>query len=277
MRGSVSVEEAILRGKKTVMYPMVGILLGLPIVAILLSAQFDLTPWIIAAGGVLGFLFSWLYWSYAITHWRIWAYENVRNLHELKHKAFEHHLIKEDGTFSQRTEIRTKEQKHKLRQLEKKFLDEDVYRDDFNVPKEIKIRPALLSTFLCIGFGLVLLGITVEFLLIHFDEISLKVLLPIIIGGLLLFCGIQNLIEKEPPLILNAKGVKLPKIDLMGWNHITNEYIKREVRANYVAYFLVFEYKSKLFEVSIVGLHLKPNQIENAVRVYRIRFEKQQH
>ena len=67
-------------------------------------------------GLILGFILAWLWWSFTIARWRIWAFENTRETDwsALKEKAIEGKLIWNDGDFFERTEIRTKKQQEKI-------------------------------------------------------------------------------------------------------------------------------------------------------------------
>lgn len=95
--------------------------------------------WIIPLGFVFGFLSGWLVWSYFVNYWKIWAYENVRNIHELQRKAVEEKLIWQSGSWFEKTEFKDYQQKEKLKQLQKKFLEKDIFKDDILVPTETVI------------------------------------------------------------------------------------------------------------------------------------------
>jgi hypothetical protein len=49
-----------------------------------------------------------------ITKWRVWAFENVRNVHELKKRAIQEKLISADSSIFEKTEIRTERQEIKV-------------------------------------------------------------------------------------------------------------------------------------------------------------------
>ncbi|GAA0213506.1 hypothetical protein [Brevundimonas nasdae] len=61
---------------------------------------------------------AWLTWSLLIVRWRVWAYERVDDLAELKMRAVAAGLIWRDGHFFERTEIRTEHQRKRIRELE---------------------------------------------------------------------------------------------------------------------------------------------------------------
>jgi hypothetical protein len=61
---------------------------------------------------------AWLTWSFLVVRWRIWAYERVDDLDELKMRAVAAGLIWSDGHFFERTEIRSQDQRKRIRELE---------------------------------------------------------------------------------------------------------------------------------------------------------------
>jgi hypothetical protein len=127
MRQEISVNKAINRGHLIVNVPVFISIIGIPALSLYLSNQNLIPKWGIGIGFVLGFVIAWLVWSFMITKWRIWAFENVRNVHELKKRAIQEKLIWNDGNIFEQTEIRTLEDKKELKKLEKKFEKEDVY------------------------------------------------------------------------------------------------------------------------------------------------------
>lgn len=272
MRAVVTVDEAIAKGKKTIIYPALAMFLGSIIGSIILVAQLELTPWYIGGGFALGFILMYFYWNTAITKWRIWAFENVRNVHELKRKAIESKLISEDGTRSERNEIRSHEQRQKLKQLEKKFQQNDVYRDDFNVAKETIIKHSLPNNLLMLAFGLFLVGVT-SYTFVT-GEKSYYMLVPFAIGGFVVYTTSKDLTAKEPQIILNSNGIKLYKKSLMEWKYVAHENIEARNEGKYIRYYLVLDYKKERVEMNVGSLDMKHNKIENLLRVYRVRYEK---
>jgi len=67
----VSVDEAIAKGKRMVIYPVRIIwIVGISISFFLLSKQ--LIPlWVCGVGFLVSLLLSWLYWGYIVTKWRL--------------------------------------------------------------------------------------------------------------------------------------------------------------------------------------------------------------
>lgn len=64
---------------------------------------------------------GWLYWSFMITKWRLWAFENVDDVYELESEAVEQNLIWKEGSIFEKTEIRTKEEQKQWEIILKRF------------------------------------------------------------------------------------------------------------------------------------------------------------
>jgi hypothetical protein len=128
MKEQVTVDKAIKRGHLTVNLPVTLYMFGTSGFAMYLSNIKIIPNWGIAVGFVLGFGFAWWFWSYKITKWRLWAFENVRNVHELKKRAIQEGLIWKDNKWYERTEIQSDSDKLKWKELQHKFKKEDIFR-----------------------------------------------------------------------------------------------------------------------------------------------------
>ncbi len=117
MNEIVTVNKAITRGHRMVNYPVFVIMIGTLSVSFFLGSQGSFPLWIFPLGFGLAFGLAWLYWSIMITKWRIWAFENVRNVHELKKRAIQEKLIWPDGSVFEKTEIRSSATKEKWKSL----------------------------------------------------------------------------------------------------------------------------------------------------------------
>jgi len=272
MRGNVTVEEAISKGKiKLVYLPMILILsfIGL---GIYLKSIGIVENWMIAVFVVGGILLAWLAWSYLVVEWKIWAFENVRNVHDLKRKAIQRNLIWKDESWFNKTEIINYEQKQKLKLLERKFLEKDIYHDDINVSKETLIYYSKVSITFGIAFGIVFLAASVYF----FTENSKEYYYLFFLGLSIYFfyISIAKLINNQPQIIINSKGIQFYKSNLMEWKFIDNEYVDLRRSGEDVNYYLAFKYRNKHQEYQIDELATNPEKLEQLMRVYRVRFEK---
>ncbi len=117
----ITVDTALRRGQVAVTIPALVTIACFIALCYFLSAT-NLAPNYLGAVGILlAPVVGWTYWSFAITKWRIWAFRNVDDVHELKAKAISENLIWPDGSIFERTEIRTKSEHETIKKLESRF------------------------------------------------------------------------------------------------------------------------------------------------------------
>ena len=125
VRPLVSIDVAIRRGLFYVNGP-VAILLFLPMCLSLaffhhLTRAFNSEAYaFIASCGafLVGFVLAWLWWSYSVPRWRIWAYARVANIPDLKVRAVQVGLTWPDGHIFERTEFKRASVARRQRTLE---------------------------------------------------------------------------------------------------------------------------------------------------------------
>ena len=133
---SVTVDQAIRRGKQLITYPMIVIAIAGIVLTMMLGITGVISWVFMLIGMLLSILVSLVYWSFMITRWRLWAFDNVRNVHELKSRAISNNLIWPDNSFFSKAEIRTSFQKSKWLSLQERFRSVDVFQEDFTIPSE---------------------------------------------------------------------------------------------------------------------------------------------
>jgi hypothetical protein len=96
---TVTIDQAIARGTRLLNWPVWGLLATpalllifgrRPLGALIGPERFDLAV-VIDFG--LCFVGAWLWWSFQVPKWRLWAYERVTDIPELKRRAIEAKLI----------------------------------------------------------------------------------------------------------------------------------------------------------------------------------------
>lgn len=272
MRENVTVQEAISKGKiKLVYLPLFLIVLFIGLGVYLKTIEL-IEDWMMVVFTVGGFLFAWLAWSYFVVEWKIWAFENVRNVHELKRKAIQNNLIWKDDSWFNKTEIINYEQKQKLKLLERKFLEKDVYQDDINVPKETRIFYSKLSLFFTIGLGLLFI-ISGIYLFESKDQIII-IILFCGLGSYFLISSLVKLSSNDPRITISSEGILLHKKELMRWNAIQKEMTEIRRSGKHVNHYLVFYYNNQHQEMQIDDLDTNNDKLEKLLQVYRVRFEK---
>ena len=66
----------------------------------------------------VGFALAWLWWSVSVPKWRLWAYQRVEDVAELKARAVGVGLTWPDGHFIERTEIKSRSHARRERELD---------------------------------------------------------------------------------------------------------------------------------------------------------------
>ncbi|MCD0472150.1 hypothetical protein [Flavobacterium sp. JAS] len=266
MEKIVTVNEALQKGKIRLVHLPMLIIFGIIILSFILNAKEIIPGWVIPIGFIIGFLCGWLTWSYFVNKWKIWAFENVRNVHELKQKAIDQRLIWESDSWFEKTEFKTLQQKTKLKSLEKKFLEKDIYKDDLSVPKQTIIYYSKTSLIfvLIISLGMICIGL---YFLWNGDYVPS---LLFFFGLYLTYDQIKKLRDNEPQVIINDKGIKLKNEKLIPWNRIHNDKVFTKTSGKSSTNYLAFNNEL----VDIGELTIKFDELENLLHVYRVRFEK---
>ena len=133
MTAKITPAEAVSRGSLTVNGAVMAMMFGVP--ALAYGSTLILGPGSEIAASVAGVTFlaswplAWLAWSLLVVRWRVWAYERVDDLDELKMQAVAAGVIWKDGHFFERTEIRPQHQRRRIRELEQAWAAKRGGRD----------------------------------------------------------------------------------------------------------------------------------------------------
>lgn len=121
---AITAQQAVDRGFWMVKVPSMTLLVG-PLLGFWAAAQLKLIPsvgpaafrWFLPVF-LFAFAGGWLAWSIQVPKWRLWAYERVDDIGELKRLAVAAQLLWPDGHFFERTEIASRQVRERLRALE---------------------------------------------------------------------------------------------------------------------------------------------------------------
>lgn len=125
------IKEAIRKGFWVVNCP-VFVLLFAPALIVLNLPENTIPSYYGGISLVSGFILGWLWWSYSVPKWRLWAVSYVNDVESLIVEAIESNLMWPPGHFFQKTEINSSGQKDKLRSVLSSKLDmSDPYNIEF--------------------------------------------------------------------------------------------------------------------------------------------------
>lgn len=266
MKKEVSVEYALKKGRARLVHLPTLVTFAFIALSIILSVTEIVPKWITFLVLLSGFLLGWLTWSYFVNKWKVWAFENVRNVHELKQKAIDQKLIWKNDSWFEKTEFKSFEQTAKLKSLEKKFLEKDIFIDDVSIPKETIIfySKTTLVFLLIMSFGCLCIG---SYFLLQKQYFGLFL---IAIGLYLSYDQIKKLRNNKPQIILNDQGIKLKNEKLVSWNKIHNDRVFTQTSGRRSTNYLAFNNEM----IDIDELTVKFEELEKLLHVYRVRFEK---
>jgi len=272
MNETVSVDEAIARGHRTVNYPIIGIITGVPTLLIVLRTQKLVPPWTVPVSFVVALVLAWLWWSVMVTKWRIWAFENVRNVHELKRRAIREKLIWPDDSLFVNTELRSRANRQKLASLQKKFEQEDVFHDDPNAPKETIIYYARGKNFAemvlmlgVMGFGIFLLATTGSYVVGTLTSLA---------GAYAVFHEYRQATNTKPQIILNDKGIQTVFTEFYSWQDIENEEVIIERTRKHTHRYLVYDHPGGSTRIRIDDYDTNEKSLNKLLILYRGRSKK---
>lgn len=271
----LSVDRALQKGQQMLNYPILALMIIGFVESIYLSLIFD-NGWLIPIGFVTTFVTMWLWWSFRITKWRIWAFENCRNVHELKRRAIEDKLIWPDGSKFEKTEIRSAKQRKRIKALELKFqiADEpDYFYDDGSIPDKTEIHYS--KTFLAIywftGIGLLFYGFNI---FVSGD----------VWGYFLMFVSIfpfytayKKSFIKQAPIILSSEGIQIQENPFVKWEDIKLIENKFNHSGNTTSWHLTVSFHKKdlhgkwAISISTNDLEVLLEELELLIKVYQQR------
>lgn len=223
-------------------------------------------------------LFAVLYAKISLTFniWKFWAFNRVRNVHELKERLILLGEISENDIFFKEIENCT-ENDRKYWKIHLKFARENIFVDDRAIPSETLLYYSKTISIAIIGsliplfaFGILLLVMAVDekYPMIAFFGIFFSVLSGVVIY----YFGYKKLTNRKPQLILNDKGINTTKIGFHKWEEIEKCFIISGHRA-----LLKYTHSRGHENIDIQELNIKNNgvRLSKLLMIYRERNKSQ--
>lgn len=115
----IELNKVLNKGQIFINFPLMTVMFGFMGLFYYLNKSGLISKPIMLVGFVISFILGWLVWSLLIPKWRIWAFEKINEkLHTaLKEEAVKAKLIWPDGHLFEKTEIRSAEQKAKIKAI----------------------------------------------------------------------------------------------------------------------------------------------------------------
>ncbi|MGV3611360.1 MAG: hypothetical protein ACO1N0_10450 [Fluviicola sp.] len=267
----ISVKQALERGRKMLNVPssvVPKVIIGIMVVLALLKV----VAWQYAlfSAPLSLLLFPLFYRSYRVTKWKLWAYENVRNVHELKAKAVMMGILSEETGFLEKL-FRTTAAENRLKELEEKFRIPDVFDDQQQVPEETTFFYAVNNLMLPVL--IIILCFAASLLCFLRNDKIIGII--VITGGIwLLIQSIRKRKEKAMYLTLSDKGIGTFNYPFISWDEISGEKIIRG-KVDDGDFYFVFNTPLGEESICIDNLAVQPAELLDLLKIYRGRFEAQ--
>ena len=272
MNETVSVDEAIRKGHRIVTYPSIAIMVGVAGVSVYAGTKHLLPGWSILMGVLVAFVGAWLYWSWKITKWRLWAFENVGDLRELKKRAVLENLIWEQGSWFEKTEIRSAAENRKWQKLKNRVQVKEVFQDDLSIPSESVIRFSKGKMLVEMALILIVVFLSIYFLYNN-ENGRFFWMLIIVLGIIRMFKRYRQSRNKNPQLILNEKGIETVAEGFTPWKNVFDEEVVGERSGKTSSYYLTYHNQRGIQKLMIDDLDTDYNRLMHLLKVYRGRYE----
>ncbi len=272
---TVTVEEAIAKGRKLLVWTPLAIMFGAILcTGIGIATIPNDSIWILICGFSGFFLIitlPFIFYFRVLAGWRIWAFGNVRNVHELKHMSQICRLTPKDDSFWWRFEKKTLEQKQKLEEIQDKFNLPDIFEDDLNIPFETVYNYAKVNNYVYFIMTPVYFIGAAVLLLLHQTLIGLLLLASGLVFG---YTTYKRLRIKGPVLILSNDGITTNTNGFHPWRDISNEKIFYVSAGKASYYGLSYDANGEHVKLSLKELTgMRSYKVDHVLRTYRGRYE----
>ncbi len=269
----ISVEEALKKGFKMVDQPSVLAAVVATGIAFFLCYLTDFTDWAFLVLPVVGTGTGMLCRNFLAPKWRIWAFQRVRNVHELQERAIAAKLMRGPHEMFGDTEFWNAADRETWSVLQSRFEVADVYHfeDDPRVPAEIIIRNSVRKHTIPLLLGGLLLLTGIAFLTHYRDYSALFFGSGFTFLGLCLGAGqLRKVRDKEPKIILSNEGIQTATTPFYSWNQIDDERMCT-YEGKVSTYLLMYNYPGGDEKVVLNDLEMDPDFLQQVLRVYRAR------
>lgn len=260
----VSVDKALKKGR------LILVLMFVISIVILTIALLTLGKYSIAVFLILFFSampIGALVAAYLLNKWKYWAFENVRNVHELKQRAIEDRLITEKDKFFTKIE-NSMQNDVDLWNIKQKFLQDDIFTDDLSVAKETYVYH---SRFLSVFFLLIALFLAVGLVFTQTNNFLYSGISAIIVVVVFVFINKEKWNRSEPLILIDDKGIKTASTGFTEWKDIRNEKVNVVGLGKYTKFYLVYDTPKGQESVSLSGTTIGKSRMNKLLILYRNR------
>jgi hypothetical protein len=221
------------------------------------------------------------FWSKRTTRWKLWAFENVKNVHELSYVAYRAALFAKHGSFWDKITLQTKSDREQWANLQIKFERADVFEDDVDVPAKTVIYFTTTSRLLLILLYLGIGAIGLQFTIAAFYPGSKKWVALVSISLMawmlyLILMMIKDIVSHRPQITLDDKGIETVKGGFNSWSAISNMRLTPGSKHD-VGSILRYQYPNGMVKLDIAYYTISHDKLDHLLRIYRGRYKSNQN
>ena len=218
-----------------------------------------------------GFRHPLLYYFVRLPQWRIWAFSNVRNVHELKQRAILGRVFPQEGSFWWRLEIKTAEQKRIIHELTDKFDLPDVFEDDYTIPYETAYSYSKTDRITYVVMTVVSLVVAIVFLPEkEYYTGTIMAVFSIFFG----YAAYKRYANNGPLLTISNDGITTKQYGFHTWRDISDEkvfYVSAGKSSHYGLSYNVYDQVISISLRDMVGQN--GYKVDHVLRTYRGRYQ----
>lgn len=229
---------------------------------------------------ILSIIVAGLYRAYTLPRWMIWAFTNVRNVHELRRRAAYALLLpREQKHFLRKLEIWTVEQKRDWEQLQLRFDQEDDFIDDPTVPVETRVYFSVIKRVLVqpVYIVMILFG-AFPLVIREADPLSLKAIWQYLFGLVFAFAGIaltwiniRQMMNRNPQIIMNSSGLTVAGKPFHSWSVIRDLHIVPRGIGKQRKYYLEYFVPGDKIAVELDAFSMSRSKLDQYLHLYQSR------
>ena len=260
----ISIEQALSKGRRQLFWmPMTLFFVFLfGGIAVLTISAIAATVLFISS-----FIIPWVWWSFKVTKWKIWAFTNVADVRTLEKKAITQQLIWPHGNWFEKTEIKNSGERLLLEQLYLKIETSTAKKEsvvDNSLPIEMTISYPQWSF-------IVYVALTMGGIWLIFDELVYGIL-AICIGTWLSFDLLRKIRKRKFFMKLSHTGITLPE-KFLPWAEIIDYHIERIGYGQSTSFNLIINGEDFLLALSLSDINENAFTVERYLDIYKTRYE----
>ncbi len=277
----LSVYKVLRKGELMVVYTVCfSIILSMIITVIVALFTERIFPSVLLT--ILSFIFPIFIWQHQLVKWKIRAFSRVNNIPKLLLKAGMS-LLGDDNLTVTKTVIPYREKKNKIEEIlwnrRHNNLFEVELADTF-LPTQKHIYYSFIRYVLLFLVGFIFLYIAFQVPTEKEIVLLFIKILVFVISILFLYISIKRLINRQPIITIDSKGIYTIKSGFVSWGDIGNEDVSvsnsSRARRKVFRFHYLRDGNIKSVSCDIETLNVSVIELDEIIEIYRNRYNKQQ-